>query len=198
MNFQYLRLLMLLSVFLLLLSGCGVFIKESLDTSSKPQHKLAYVFGRFSLEGNGPNSMALKLQKPIRPNVTLKYYLKFKPRDDIYAVELDPGVYKLGHIVFLSDLNIVRKDKLMLKDKKNLSIRLEPGKVYYLGDYSGYASDTSIGTYVMRKWNMRGIHDEFQTTLDAFKNAYPNFSGDVEFINLMDVIQDALADDNRS
>ena len=177
-------------MFIYFLVGC-VSTEMAVDRSTAVKDEKAYVYGKFELQGDDDINIALKLTYQGKSDEHKNKYIELKKNNTVYAVELTPGVYELGKIVFLDTSNRVKFERNLSARKSVVPLTIESGKAYYLGDYKGEVIHVR-GRYL--KWQLKGLDDNFEETTTAFESDYFHFSS-VPKVNLLKGFREGIYSD---
>ncbi|MCK5706384.1 MAG: hypothetical protein KAI43_01935 [Candidatus Aureabacteria bacterium] len=175
-------------------SGCASLdYRKPLNSSIQPKASKSYLYGRFFLQRDFMNKwrLALRFENITNGNIISIRLLNEKP---VYAVEIDPGTYRLKDIVYaplgaMMDFEITKLTVPSEPAYLHNSITVEPGKIYYLGDFSGSSRRVGFGTgvsgdafavCVLFKGGLVGVEQNFSTTTEEIKRLLPQLT-DLEF-----------------
>jgi len=177
-------------ILLLIISGCAnLNYRPPLEPAFVPNPKKSYVYGRFNLERDFMNKVRLALQIENMVNGSI-LSLRLLDKQQVYAVEVEPGTYKLKGFVYalLGAVMEFETSKIplpvqpaFLKDR----FSVEPGKAYYLGDYYGSSRRNSIVANpvfvnVTFRGGILGITQNFSKTTDELKTVLSGLTN-IEF-----------------
>ena len=156
----------------------------------QPKNNKSYLYGKFFLQSDFMNKfrLALRFENTANDDISSIRLLNNQP---IYAVEVDPGTYRLKDIVYaplgaMMDFEV--KKMTVPSEPKYLhnSITVEPGNIYYLGDFSGSSRRDGIGIgasggafaiCVIFKGGLVGVEQNFLTTTEELKSSFPQLTG---------------------
>lgn len=158
----------------LLASGCASYTQAILP-DEKPTGQEAYFYGRFSI--NTP-----KLRFALDGYQTMghayqcdngqKYTLRFNLEQPLQVIKVSPANCTFVEVVFSNaDGRLERTNPLPVADRRTLKIM--PGKVYYLGDFEASASSQFNGGFIHTEWHTNSVRDNFDATTRDLKAAYP-------------------------
>ncbi|MFH0773011.1 MAG: hypothetical protein V1922_01755 [bacterium] len=155
----------------------------------QPKINKSYLYGKFFLEQDFMNKFRLALRFENTTNGDILSIRLFN-NQPVYAVEIDPGTYILKDIVYaplgaMMDFEI--KKMTVPSEPKYLhnSITIEPGKIYYLGDFSGSSRRVGFGTgasggafavCVLFQGGLVGVEQNFLTTTEELKRVFPKLT----------------------
>ncbi|MBN1524228.1 MAG: hypothetical protein JW904_07100 [Spirochaetales bacterium] len=191
------KLFGILLVIIILLSGCAS-IKD--NPTFKPDTKadpgMGYFFGTLSVynkeiwEGgfglqyinldNEKETVSLVHAKTKRnPDSAPKFGVPDEFRKEMMViVPVKPGRYKLTTILFLHHRTTVEKQKDVVNmPEYTQEIVIQPGTMYYIGDWVGayhYSESFSGRSY---NWNMVETYNRFEETKAVMEADYPAFTG---------------------
>jgi hypothetical protein len=160
--------------------------------------RMAYLYGRFALDtkdalgflGDG----ALTFELRCRDGRI--YNLAFREEKPFQIIELTPGLCQLEDIVFagsdgssgmpppntgLAGLAIFAAVEGDTRPRQMSSFRLlrneelEPGGVYYVGDFAARARDNLSAPHRRNIWTLT-IRDNYAKTTDEMSRAFPHFA----------------------
>lgn len=187
---QYCRYGFLFNIYLFItfiLSGCS-WSESVLQTNKILNPQKTYVYGKFALDKNQQVDdkgyyVALQLAYVMESNFEILKYVEFKNKNNIYAVELPPGIYKIKQVTFFKR-GMPHKHKELRHIFSNVTLTLEAGKAYYIGDYSGWAQKEPPQDWsIVYSWRFDTLQHQFSDTTEALTTRYPNFSS-IEKIDL--------------
>ena len=135
--------------------------------------------------------LALRFENITNGDIISIRLLNEKP---VYAVEVDPGTYRLKDIIYapvgaMMDFEISKIPVPNEPSYLSNNITIEPGKSYYLGDFSGSSRRTGFGAAswgtgfavcVTFQGGLVGIKQNFLTTTEELKRLLPQLT-DLEF-----------------
>lgn len=174
---------LLLFILFYLLSGCAVKLARPFDKGIAPNKQKSYVYGRFALN-NSANEIALRIQE-TKWNGEV-YNIAFYNSLRHYVVEVKPGKYYIGKISYIKDTGTESGEHPITEESPAAEFQLEPGKIYYLGDYLGSSSREFTGNFINYKWRLQSIQDNFNNSTEIIKTMYPSFQENFETVNLME------------
>jgi len=154
-----------------------------------PNKNKAYVYGKLRSLNQSQNRIALKLQKASWNGKA--YYIPFEFPPNFFALELDPGRYTIGKIAFLINNNTWYKEVSLNEDVPDADFLLEPGKIYYIGDYIGYTHMEDKPLEIHYEWQLQELDDNFKSTTSIIKTTYSPFRG-FEDVNLMEEMKKVI------
>lgn len=176
-----------------LLSSClFVAYSKPIQTKQTVTPQMAYVFGRFKETRKHILNLSIRLQ-----NLQSKkfHYIRLREKQPVFAVALPPGRYKITGFMMAklspsfmglskSDYQVMEVKQAALKQEFSIG----PGKLYYLGDYYGYTTQSQIyrtirwtGRIEKFKWNLNTTSDELLKQNSGYSQlkigpAWPVFS----------------------
>lgn len=177
------------ALLLLMLSGC-VVMQTAVEKDAPCNSKAAYLYGKFYMVGYFSGaSIALQLIKHSETGgESSSRFIELKQSDDIYAISVDPGSYDFGKIVFLKSHLHVIHEKYLNPKYPRIELVFEPGKAYYLGDFKGEGTYTSMGRSYRMSWQLKEFKDNFEGTTAKFVSEYPRLAS-INKVNLVKTYQ---------
>lgn len=148
--------------------GCVSFTPETRPGAAVNSEK-AYVFGRFNLRiEKGAAHIAVNLRTENGKN----YTLPLKTRDDVYAVCLPPGTYRVVSVYFLNELkNKIAERALRADEKFTRGFTVRAGDLFYIGDYQGMIRiDGGESTFALES-----VENRYDAALDKILAKYGAF-----------------------
>ena len=172
------------------LAGCArLNYRPPLDSSTSPDFRKGYLYGRFTLERDFMNQVRLALQLENKASGRV---LSLRLRDDrpVYAVEVDPGAYQLKGLVYapvgaVMDWELTKIALPAEPSYLGRTITVGPGQACYLGDFSGTSRRANFGllvgplsfvTWVTFKGGLVGVKQDFSATTEALKRSVPGLA----------------------
>lgn len=168
-------------VLVALLNACAV-MERALPVQAQVNPGYSYVYGDFRLEkGYNVNTIiAIVMDDPKGLPAYLGFYGDNMPTT--YAVKLEPGTYTFGQVAFITSMTEHFR-KPLSADLGAISLKLEPNKAYYLGDYVGEVSVTFTYPTTNYYWKLNRFDDRFDATTERFLSRYPHFAS-IETVNI--------------
>lgn len=182
-----LSLLLFLVVFV---CGCAsVNYGRPINTSMRPKPNKGYLYGKFFLERDFMNKFRLALRFENIANGSISS-IRLLNAQSIYAVEIDPGVYRLKDIIYaplgaMMDFEIKKLTIPSEPEYLHKNITVEPGRIYYLGDFSGSSRRTGFGAVLIGpifavcvtfEGGSVGVEQNFLATTKELKRLLPQFA----------------------
>ena len=171
---------------LVMLAGCGSSVRP-MTKSDLADPKTAYLYGKFLNQAGSDIVITLENTNTGKEAAVAL----FESPQENYMVPVQPGVYRIKKIEFLSSpigLMTIRDHYISgLFD-------VQAGKMYYFGDWNGLNINVSTGpigsgpiTYSMGRSlsYIDTMEDNFADTTKVIQEKYPSFGG-MEKINLLD------------
>lgn len=150
----------------------------SVAPNQRPTGKEAIVYGRFAVSGSPPfstdedhSSMALV----IRCEDGREYRIRFDDDEPIVALATAPSTCWLDEMLYLDPDNTTL-GRSTLPDRVRRPMRLDAGRAYYLGDFSGTITFELLGGFHQR-FQVEGWSNEFTSTTQDFRERFPNLRG---------------------
>ena len=111
----------------------------------------------------------------IRCREGKSYDIEFSARPDVQMIQLAPSTCQLDRIVYgENQLRLMSPFRLLRNEI------LDPGGVYYVGDFaaSGTFSATPVFFYtkVRQSWRMSAIRDNYAEATASLKRVFPAFA----------------------
>lgn len=162
------KLLLSAAAMVVALSSCANFTKP-LSATDRPTGKEAFVYGRFRV--TSPFGLPLNGTIGFVMSCTdgREYRIKFDEARPIRVLAVAPASCSVTEAIFTNDMDSVVGTK-PFPGRFLDGMRLEAGKAYYLGDYSGTAWVTgATGDY-----HVDPARDDFDSTTRDLKAAYPH------------------------
>lgn len=152
----------LLSVFSVGCAGADVRPDDSHLASA------AYLYGRFYVDGPG-------LSFVIRCREGTKYTIDFSSRDEVQMIELPPSICQLDHVVYGGMAQQMAGFRLLRNEI------LDPGGVYYLGDFRMSGSSRIVSAYPFAittrfTWQVDNIRDNYAASTGEMRRRFPAFA----------------------
>jgi hypothetical protein len=142
--------------------GCGT---ANIRASAPFRRDRAYVYGRFTYTG-------LSQTFAIQCRDGAVYKIDFVSRDDVQMIELVPSVCQLDKIEYGS---VSRLAPFRLLQNEFL----DPGGVYYVGDYRASGDSTfTMGFFSSEtryRFRLNPARNNYERTTAAMKRTFPNF-----------------------
>lgn len=187
---KYLAYALLLSLNFIL-GGCAtVRYQKAMDPNAVLNREKGYLYGRFSLQRDLWNQfrLALRLENTANGNPLCIRLVDDRP---LYAVEVDPGRYRISDITYApwGAMMEFEAKKIALPEEPpylHRAITVEPGKLYYLGDFSGSSKRTGAGLspvpggmlfWVTFTGGNVSVEQNFAATTAQLKSLHPQLAG---------------------
>jgi hypothetical protein len=161
-----------------LVGGCAAVLVRAGD---EYQPESAYIYGRFLLDSEDHTGMAFS----IRCRDGKRYKIVFSKNDDesLRMIRLPAGVCQLDEVVAKGAASHRDMAPFRLLNNEHL----QPGGVYYVGDFVATASSKYMGlTFDARtlalyrtwhdRWGLDLPRNNYLTTTADMKRAFPKFS----------------------
>jgi hypothetical protein len=144
---------------------------------SKPVANAAYLYGRFRLvhdsQGLGRLRMGLIVEGESNAQ---NYTIEFIPDGTPSMIAVKPGTYRMKKVLFAYWDYARHGEKQIPEDKLTKAFKAEPGKAYYLGDFTG-KTVTRVGySTVTNAWALKEIDDKFKQTTADTRKKYPGLN----------------------
>jgi hypothetical protein len=142
----------------------------SVAPDQRPTGKEAIVYGKFELSGSAAYcSIALV----IHCQDGREYRIRFDDREPIVVLATAPSTCWLDQMLHLDWDNSTLK-KTALPDPMRHPIRLDAGRAYYLGDFSGTITYESE---LRETAQLKDVRNEFSATTQEFRQKFPKLQG---------------------
>jgi len=147
---------------------------------------MAYVFGNFYINDIG---MGIRL-KNFDTGKIFNIVFATEKNNSLIIIPVTPGTYNFGELLFLFNDNPIYGDKPWGDPRKLESedFQMEAEKLYYFGDWVGVTTSVYEGKNYKKSWNLAGLKDEFEDSLNNLKEKYQNLSG-LDAINVCEHLE---------
>ena len=156
-------------------AGCAAVLVRSGD---EYQPESAYIYGRFLLDTEDNQAMAFS----IRCRDGKRYKIVFSKQEDeaLRMIRLPAGVCQLDDVVGKGVVSHREMAAFRLLNNEHL----QPGGVYYVGDFAAAGSSKFVDTIypfvTVRKfreqWGIDPPHNRYLETTADMKRAFPRFA----------------------
>lgn len=153
----------------LLLEGCASY-SPAVSSKDPVSGDRAYLYGRFNMAKSW-NTLKIGL---VVKNLTTgrEYTFRLKKKDDVYAVQVEPGEYAITGLSFATGEGVLSGGKSFNGRYAIPTFHVAVGHGYYIGDYFGDTS-TSVavfGSFVNGNytWALTSVKNDFEQTSRAF------------------------------
>lgn len=165
------------------LAGCAN-LGRTVDFYTKPDADMGYIYGKFNTEDANGIESALLLTSyyeldedgnvfPLEQQK--KYGIEFNNTGEIYAVAVEPGIYKVSGFQ-LGDGRLMKKHNDFAGDGVlSREIVVRPGKAYYVGEWHGEIETASNNPMAYKRWKLTKLDFYFDETNKEFAERYPHF-----------------------
>ncbi len=169
------------SVFLCIVVFCGC--TKYIKVAEKPAENMGYVYGKFHVDKKSHATFGIagkiglelvNLETSEVNNIMLK-----KQGEDVYAIAVLPGKYKIENILFSVDWGGETHKKVPFEPVDPLQgmgnpFEVKQGKLYYIGDY--YGRTYAVGhDSVLYEWEFQQYGYHYEETTKAFHDRFPAF-----------------------
>lgn len=171
---------------IMLLFGC-VHVTKPISVDASPAEGKAYLYGKFNLsESSSATDIVLivvdanaeKMKKKNARVLVKKYGLKFNKQQDVYAVAVKPGVYRIRGFEYGTGKSLRGKENASEEAEGLIGqeIRVEENNAYYLGDW--YGSGFVLRSYPIThySWKLDKAEFNYEDTTEKYLALYKNFS----------------------
>ena len=142
----------------------------------------AYVYGRFFVDAESP-TLALdghqSMGFAIRCRDGNRYVLRFSNRNALQVIRVAPSVCQIDEIIY-TDASGSTLGRKATSFRLFENERLDPGGVYYVGDFFALATTKSsfngLRWETHLNWRMTGTTDSYDKTTDQLKRYFPNLA----------------------
>jgi hypothetical protein len=154
----------------LLSAGCSTLYTSSLDRDERPTPRDAFVYGSFWLLGPANGNVTMGIVLDCRDGK--RYTLRFLERDPLQVFKVSPTTCtQTGTVMIGGDKEASDPEVRPLESRE---LVFEPGKAYYLGDFTGSVVPHGRGRW---GWKLESNKDKYQATTRELRAAYPNLAG---------------------
>jgi hypothetical protein len=165
------------------LVACSISSTLPMDPGAAATGKSAYVYGRFKLEshtdawcsfnGKTAGDVILFLKKPGTEDDG--YRIKFDKKNDIFVISVKPGTYEWGKLYFAKGPHVV-STRLLSESGSAVVITFQPGKAYYIGDYTGKTSASFSPGQCAYTWDLDKFSANYAETTRELIKKYTRLS----------------------
>ena len=158
-------------------AGCAAVLVRAGD-DYQPQS--AYIYGRFLLDTEDNQAMAFSIR--CRDGKRYKIVFSKQENEALRMIRLPAGVCQLDDVVYKG----VSSQRQMSSFRLLANEHLQPGGVYYVGDFGASASSTESGlkvdfehglhTVVDQRWRLLNPRNNYAATTAEMKRAYAGFA----------------------
>jgi hypothetical protein len=158
-------------------SGCTAVLVRAGD-DHHPES--AYIYGRFVLDAENDQGMSFSIR--CRDGKRYKIVFSKDEAESIRMIRLPAGTCQLEDVIGKG----VAAQREMAPFRLLNNEHLEPGGVYYVGDFAATGSSVYVGdgfnnrlawTRIYRdRWGLELPVNNYQATTAAMKRAFPNFA----------------------
>ncbi|BBB68441.1 hypothetical protein UNDYM_4188 [Undibacterium sp. YM2] len=172
----------LLAVIVLVLSGC-VTLEPVLQVADKPKSDVGYVAGAFVFSGGGSYALGVtnvnggeEFVLPFIDPAVYKTMTRVAQLDRVTMIQLPPGRYRVSSWLIYDYLTKEKVAKKTLpENERGLEFTVTPGRVRYLGKFSGMTTPSGFRTQ-FRVESQRITAKDLSLLLEV---SYPNFTMDL-------------------
>ena len=143
------------------LSSCAHSTRVS--PSDSYSRDSAYLYGRFYIDGMSP------LWYQLSCHDGNKYKIQFSMSSSVKVIKLAPSICQVDYVVFG---NATQSEMVGFRLLRNEV--LDPGGVYYVGDFTADSTWNWVEGIVT--WIVKGRRNKYATTTAALKRAFPGFA----------------------
>lgn len=171
------------------LAGCATLNdRPPLPASVAPDTAKAYVYGRFKLNPGSNSAPRLFLQLTnLATGEFLSIHLK-NPTEEMYLLDVVPGQYQFNHLLVVpqgaTDMDVKRYPIRVPEEMRFLltPFRVEAGKAYYVGDWTGVLA-RNVDHYVVfatikMRWGIYRVGFDHEGATTELRRLYPALSID--------------------
>ena len=167
-----------------LTAGCATLNdRPPLPTSAAPDAVKAYVYGRFKLNPGSASAPRLYVQLTnLATGEFVSIHLK-QPTEEMYLLDVVPGQYQFTHLLRVPvggmDMDVKRSPILVPAEMSFLlkPFRVEAGKAYYIGDWTGVLA-RDVDHYVVfakikTQWGISRVAFDHHGATAELRRLYP-------------------------
>jgi hypothetical protein len=136
------------------------------------------VYGRFELASSSASSTDVahsSMALAIRCRDGREYRIRFDDQEPIVVLATAPSTCWLDEMLYLDSANTTL-GRTTLPDRMRQPMRLDAGRAYYLGDFSGTVTYEFVGGFHER-FQVKDRRNEFKATTQDFRDRFPNLRG---------------------
>jgi hypothetical protein len=170
----------------LLSAGCSTLYTSSFDRDERPEPRDAFVYGSFWVFGEESNDMTMGIVLECRDGK--RYVLRFLKHDPVQVFKVTPSTCTPTGTVFTSYDEPKDATVRPVPGWRTRELVFEPGKAYYLGDFTGsVVNHYSVRTVEYHRryteyrgawgWRLEKNADKYQATTRELRAAYPKLAG---------------------
>lgn len=157
--------------------------RPPLPTSVAPDGAKAYVYGRFKLNPGSASAPRLYLQLTnLATGEFVSIHLR-QPTEEMYLLDVVPGQYQFTHLLFVPvgamDMDVKRYPIRVPAEMSFLlePFRVEAGRAYYIGDWTGVLA-RDVDHYVVfakikMQWGVYRVAFDQEGATAELKRLYP-------------------------
>jgi hypothetical protein len=123
----------------------------------------AYIYGRFTIDGISP------LWYQLRCRDGNSYKIQFSQSSAVKVFRIAPSICQVDYVVFGNETQNEMVGFRLLRNEV-----LDPGGVYYVGDFTADSTWKWIEGIVT--WIIKGRRNEYAKTTEQLKKTFPAFS----------------------
>jgi hypothetical protein len=163
--------------------GCGVFA-PTVRPDERPGPSDVYLYGRFYIhtEVQGLGFKDQSMGFAIRCRDGKNYVIPFSEERPVQVIKVHPGICQLDEILFTDGGGTVRGRQLVTFRLLGNEI-LQPGGVYYVGDFVATAASVSEHSLVYQKsysaWRLAARENNYARTTQLMREIFPLFASRV-------------------
>jgi len=147
--------------FVVMLASCAHSTRVS--RSDSYSRDSAYLYGRFYIDGMSP------LWYQLSCHDGNKYKIQFSMSSSVRVIKIAPSICQVDYVVFGNDTQNEMVGFRLLGNEV-----LDPGGVYYVGDFAADSTWNWLEGIV--RWIVKGRRNEYAKTTAELKRAFPGFA----------------------
>jgi hypothetical protein len=162
-------------------AGCKMVTPLKPQSVKKaPDPAQAILYGRFALEKRAAPRLLLVVENL---DTEKTYHIRFEASqlESVLAVAVPPGTYKLSHVLFTLRGDAVHwqgyKRIGLERPNVELPFHVDPGRCYYIGDFSGAIKSAGGKGGVEHAGGLTDISLNFNETTTILGRRYPRLGG---------------------
>ncbi|VAW78393.1 hypothetical protein MNBD_GAMMA12-2920 [hydrothermal vent metagenome] len=180
------KLVVLILTFVVICGCDGV--RTSIDSGSELNRSSAYIYGHFYNQSKGGNfNLSLRIENMNLNNLREKpILLQFSHAQELSVIEIAPGTYDINSLQIPGKYLFGGSrfpTSQVFRGLGPVKITLEPGKAYYLGDFTGKVSVNCSRTLCRYRWGLSKFSASYAISSAKFNAEYLNLKG-LQKVNL--------------
>ena len=166
-----------------LFGGCSAYT-SGLKPDGKYDRAHAYLYGRFRMLETNAEKTSNTMGFAIRCRDDRVYTLGFSRLDVVQVIELEPSLCQIESIIYAdSGGHVLGRRMPGFRLLRNEIV--SPGGVYYLGDFSAIATESTGDTHIVwmgtstdihMGWEITSVKDNYAQTTEEMKAQFVNLA----------------------